>query len=357
MLAAICNAFAGEPTNANNDLRRLMNSGRAPRIDALLAQRFAGAAGDGRRSVTIEWDNVDELTPWRAALARAEGVAVPAGLTADAPAWFAMANATAPMLSPLERAPFAEAASRRGVLSSSAAIDLYAQVFAEESGTDADETAQNLRLAYVGANGAARIDALRAIWSGAQGDPYGRYVLTAYAAARVIPVPDYAADAAPLLASMLAAGLDRDAERWTDAIESGSTAWGILAVARTDDQRASNGGLDSFLDNDDSARQQRSRMLLAGLSGLDRIGSGARSNYEESLGIRLDRQTRWTQAIDAAARNGNPTLVILLAGLGMQGDSWGKMTAVHLYHIVRALGAVGLEGEARMIAAEAVARA
>jgi hypothetical protein len=33
------------------------------------------------------------------------------------------------------------------------------------------------------------------------------------------------------------------------------------------------------------------------------------------------------------------------------------MTALHLFHVVRALNAVGLDAEARMIAAEAVARA
>ena len=46
-----------------------------------------------------------------------------------------------------------------------------------------------------------------------------------------------------------------------------------------------------------------------------------------------------------------------LAGLGMQGSGWERMTPRHLYHIVRALNAVGMNAEARMIAAEAVARA
>ena len=46
----------------------------------------------------------------------------------------------------------------------------------------------------------------------------------------------------------------------------------------------------------------------------------------------------------------------LLAGLGMQGTGWDKMTSVNLYHIVSALNRVGLGAEARMIAAEAVAR-
>ncbi len=41
----------------------------------------------------------------------------------------------------------------------------------------------------------------------------------------------------------------------------------------------------------------------------------------------------------------------------MQGSGWERMTPLHLYHIVRALDAVGMNAEARMIAAEAVARA
>ena len=40
----------------------------------------------------------------------------------------------------------------------------------------------------------------------------------------------------------------------------------------------------------------------------------------------------------------------------MQGDSWQQMTPLHLYHITAALTRVGMQAEARMIAAEAVAR-
>ena len=41
----------------------------------------------------------------------------------------------------------------------------------------------------------------------------------------------------------------------------------------------------------------------------------------------------------------------------MQGSSWEQMTGRQLYHIVSALNRVGMSAEARMIAAEAVARA
>ena len=74
------------------------------------------------------------------------------------------------------------------------------------------------------------------------------------------------------------------------------------------------------------------------------------------MGIDLGRQTKWSRLIDQAADVNNRELVVLLAGLGMQGSGWDKMTSVNLYHIVLALNRVGLGAEARMIAAEAVAR-
>lgn len=356
MLAAICNAHAGEPTNAYNDLRRLMNTGRADRVDALLAQRYAGAAGDGRRSVTIEWDNVDELTPWRASLARAVGADIPTELGSSAGLWYTWSGATAPMLSPTERAPYAEEAARRGILSSQAMIDLYAMIFGDGGEGEAETTARSLRAAYVAGSGLERLEAIRSIWGDADGDRYGRHVLTAYAAARVVPSEELAGDAAPLVSSMLSAGLDRDAARWAGVVEESSPAWAILAVASIDDRTISDGEMNQFLENDDSGSRLRSRMLLAGLAGLDRLSDATRSEYEEKLGVSLDRRTRWTRAIDSAAANGNQALVVLLAGLGMQGERWDQMTSSHLFHIVRSLKSVGLEGEARMIAAEAVAR-
>ncbi len=81
---SICTAYAGDARQAERELDRALYRGLAPRIDVLLAQRFAGAAGEGRRAVTIEWDGVNELTPWRFSLARALGVELPDGLRDDA---------------------------------------------------------------------------------------------------------------------------------------------------------------------------------------------------------------------------------------------------------------------------------
>jgi hypothetical protein len=156
---------------------------------------------------------------------------------------------------------------------------------------------------------------------------------------------------------MLAAGLDRNALRWGAVVPEGGLAWALLALAQPQrDAQVGSGAVNSFVDDDDSDEQRKAKFLVAGLAGLGRIDSGATSSLSSQLGLKLDRESPWSRKIDRAAELNNPALVALLAGLGMQGSGWDKMTARHLYHIVRALDRVGLNAEARMIAAEAVAR-
>jgi hypothetical protein len=357
MVAAICSAYAGEGTNADRDLRRLTNSGRVARIDGLLAQRYAGAAGDGRRAVTIEWNDVTELTPWRFALANAVGADIPEQLSLSAGPAYALAAATAPMLTPAQRLPHADLAARRGVLSSAAVVDLYSQLYGEVDDGPAAEAVANLRGAYVGGNAAARLAAIKGLWGSAGTDPYGRWVLTAYAAARLDPGEDMAGDAGQLIASMLAAGFDRDAARWSQVVPTGSLGWALLTLGLPQERQASGGQIDDFVDEDVSTGQAKSRMLVAGLAGLGRVSPGVAADYADDLGFNLQRSSRWTQAIARAAVSRNQALVALLAGLGMQGEGWAQMTPLHLYHVVKGLNDVGLRAEARMIAAEAVARA
>jgi hypothetical protein len=157
---------------------------------------------------------------------------------------------------------------------------------------------------------------------------------------------------------MLTAGLDQNAVRWAPVVQAGSEAWGLIALAAPVKLAAVTSGiLKNYKSDDSSSQGLRSRFLLAGLMGLGRVDRATERSFAEALQLDFTRQTRWTQAIDAAAESNNPVLVALLAGFGMQGNGWDKMTALHLFHIIAALRRVGLEGEARMIAAEAVARA
>jgi hypothetical protein len=352
MSRSICNAYSGGARDAERELSRALYYGLAPRIDVLLAQRYAGAAGDARREVTIEWNQVEELTPWRFALARALGVELPGGLRDDAGERFDISDVLIPA-APLEaRVAGAPRAAARGVISSAAMVDLYSQLWAE--GT-VDGEAGSLRQAYVAPDPLARLAAMRALWG--DGGDYGRQVLTAYAAAR-LPVEESLLDEAPrLIASMLAAGLDRNAMRWGTAVREGSEGWAMLALAQPERRTPVRiGAIDTFVAADESAARRKSRFLVAGLAGLGRIEAGAANNLAGQLGVNLGRESAWSRKIDRAAELDNAALVALLAGLGMQGEGWDKMTARHLFHIVRALDRVGLNAEARMIAAEAVAR-
>lgn len=354
---SICSAFAGQGVRAGTELSRALSRGTAPAIDVLLAQRYAGAAGSGRRAVNLEWEEVNEITPWRFALATAVGAEIPETLLADPEPYYQRVSAIAPMLAPMARAEGADRAAREGILSASAMVDLYSQIYAIEGAEGpAAATAASLREAYVG-QPAARLAAIREIWGSSNSPAYGRLVLTAYAAARLRPSEDMTEAAPQLIASMLTAGLDRDAMEWAPVVEQGSPAWALLALAQPDAQDSIGGGpLDTFIDADESAGQRKSRFLVAALAALGRIDGDTAQSYSERVGIDLSRETKWMRTIERAADVDNPALVALLAGLGMQGEGWERMSARHLFHIVSALNRVGLSAEARMIAAEAVAR-
>jgi hypothetical protein len=361
VLKSICTAFSGDETAGLAQLDRQAYAGVLPKIDMLLAQKFAGTAGKAKRAVTIDWDGVKEITPFRYALALATGVVPPSPLMKDTAWTYAAITATAPMAGLKDRVAAADQAGQAGVLSSAAMVDLYSQVFEADdiTGEWADRASQ-LRDAYVADTPEARLAAMKQLWDGAP-DPlqrYSRQVLTAYSAARMPASASFAADSAPLIAAMLAAGLDANALRWQDAVKKGSEGWALLALADPKGGIAVSGSaLDDFHDDDQSEGMRKSAFLLAGLAGLGRIDGNAARDFAGKLEVDLNRPTHWTQLIDGAAKVDNQALVCLLVGLGMQGDSWGKMTPRYLYHIVSALNRVGLTAEARMIAAEAVARA
>lgn len=361
MARAICTSFAGNAQDATRDLNRILSRGEAPRIDVLLAQRYAGAAADGGRAVTIEWNGVNELNPWRYSLSVALGVEVPNGLRNGVGAWYDRADALSPALGLAARAAGADRAGGEGILSSTALVDLYSQIYADAGVTgDASQRAGRLREAYVAQSSADRVAAMRELWGDTgfrSATAYGRLVLTAYAAARIAPDEELRNDAHLLIASMLSAGLDRNALRWASVVPEGSEAWALLALAQPQrDNQVTAGAVDRYVNNDESRGQRKSQFLIAGLAGLGRMDAGAARNVASSLGADLTRESPWSRMITKAAEANNPALVALLAGLGMQGDNWDMMTARHLYLIVRSLEQVGLSAEARMIAAEAVAR-
>ncbi|MEO1730541.1 MAG: hypothetical protein AAFR64_07360 [Pseudomonadota bacterium] len=358
LIGAICNAYAGETALAGSQLDAALNEDISPAIDVLLARRFAGAAGRGQRAVSIEWDGVNTLNPWRFAMANAVGEPLPPALLEDVGPYYARTGASAAMLPLAQRAEYASRAVEEGLFSAQAMVDLYSEVYSDAAiGGLLGERARLLRTAYLAPEPSGRINAMETLWSdGSSGDAHWAQVLTAYAAARIPPAQSSAAQADGLISSMLAAGLDRDALAWKPFVEQGSLGWALITLSESDSAVVPQTGLDLFVDNDDSDEYRKSQFLIAGLAGLGRVGAADQGAFDSRLSLGLERETRWARTIARAAEVRNPALVAMLVGLGMQGDDWSQMTPLHLYHITSALVRVGLRAEARMIAAEAVSR-
>ncbi|WP_447756742.1 hypothetical protein [Sphingopyxis fribergensis] len=357
--AAICSALSGEAGPAGWAISRVRSSGKISNFDILLAERVLGATGSGRRSTTIEWENIDRLTSWRFGMATATAIPVPEALRASAPAYMKGWTVLAPMTDMANRVAAAPEAAARGVLSSEAYVSLLSAAASEEEPADALAAQTDaLRGAFRLARGVDRYAAMERLW-GTGTAPTQRYaamVATARAAAALPVNTDVGADPWQLIGSMLAGGYDENAIAWVPTVSVGSRAWAVLAVGSPRPLTGmSAGAVGQFAGDDDSADTLRSKFLLAGLAGLGRIDAGAASSAASDLEVDLGKQTRWSRAIMAAAERREPGMVALLAAAGMQGD-WSKVPPYHLYYIVRALREVGLGSEARMIAAEALVR-
>jgi hypothetical protein len=357
--SAICSGLSGEAGPAGWAIGRVRSRGKISNFDILLAERVLGATGSGRRSTTIEWDNVDRLTSWRFGMATATAIPVPEALRTASPSYMKGWTVLAPMTDMANRVAAAPEAAARGVLSSEAYVSLLSAAASEEEPAEAlAAQTDQLRGAFGAANGAERYAAMERLWGGGS-SPVQRYaaiVATARAAAALPVGTDVGGDPWQLLGSMLAGGYDDNVIAWVPTISVGSRAWGVLAVGSPRPLNGTTAGtVGQFAGDDDSPDTLRSKFLLAGLAGLGRIDTAAAASAASDLEVDLGKQTRWSRAIMAAAERREPGMVALLAAAGMQGE-WSKVPPYHLYYIVRALREVGLASEARMIAAEALVR-
>jgi hypothetical protein len=354
----MCAALEGEAARASaliDDARNRAGTG----IDLLLAEKVVGSGAQTRRGVEIEWRGVDAIDPWRFGLASATGVEIPAPLmNAAGPriqAWFARA----PMVPLEQRLAAASTAASLGILSSHALVEIHSLMLDQTDPAEAAGTVgARLRSAWIDREPERRLAAMRSLWteSDAPHERHARLILTAGAAARIPPTEAFSDDSANLIASMLTAGMDRQAARWAPLIEQSGAAgraWAMLAVAAPRPLvSVDSGRLATFAGADGGAGRLRGQLLVAALAGLGRIDADTAAG----AGFRLGQDDLWTRAIDQAARERSPGTVALLAGVGMQTASWSGVPPPYLFRIVRALRAVGMDYEARMIAAEALAR-
>lgn len=357
---AMCAGLSGEGGTASSLVSQARNGKgnerRARGIDVLLAEKVVGAGTNTRRAITIQWDDVQKLTSWRFGLAAATGVPIPMPLFGTVGPQVQAWAARAPLSEPSARIGFADRAATLGVFSNAALVDLYGSIYDAADPADRGGTVANdLRSAYSG-NAAAKLAALRALWkpSGDPFQPYARQILTARAAA-MIPTDTAvgAGDVDALVAAMMSAGLDLQAARWATVVQSGSLGWGMIAVgAPKPEISVSAGDVRGFSDGN----ELRGQFFFASLAGLGRISAGDLESLAESMAVPIGRQSSWTRALDQAVAERQQGTVVLLCAVGMQTNGWAYVPPAHLFRVVSALRRVGLEPEARMIAAEALAR-
>jgi hypothetical protein len=354
---AMCAGLAGRPNEAGQLLTQARWGTGAGDIDNLFTEKVLGTGAQGRRAVTIEWNGVDRLSAWRWGLATATGVEVPADLYRTAGTQVRYWQALAPSIDAAVRAPAAELAAAAGVFSSAGLVDLYSEVDQGGEATGAVAgVARDLRTAYAAGDVQDRVGAMRRLWDAAETPRtrYARLILTARAASW-IPATRDLEGADDLIASMLSAGYDDAAMQWRSVVAPGSRGWGLLALAEpSETARASYADFDGFAE---AQGRRRAQLLLAGLAGLGRLESGDAQRGAAALDVQIGGVNAWTQAIDAAGQRGDAATVALLAGVGMQSSSWGRITPEALFHIVAAMRAAGMNDYARMIAVEAITRA
>jgi hypothetical protein len=357
---AVCAGLAGEPAVSGAIIERVRQARAADPIDVLLAEKVVGATATGRRAVKIEWERVERLTSWRFGMATATGLAVPDRLYDRLGPHVRAWQARAPMLPLGERLAAGRTAAALGVFSAANLVDMQS-AFADE--TDPAEIAGTdaalLRTCYAGDDDDARVAAMRELWERgkAERDRYAYAIMTSRAAARIAPSADFDDEAAGLIGAMLSAGLDRQAARWAGVVNGmgaadGDAAWAMLAVGAPG--RAVDTGEGRVSDFVDRADAHKARLLVAALAGLGRLPVNQANGLIEPFS--LTAQDKWTRLIDEVAARGQRGTVALLVAAAMQTPDWRGVPSRHFYHMIRALRRVGLEAEARMIAAEAMTR-
>lgn len=366
LMDAMCAGMEGDDITSSSIFDRLRDREAVTPFDIALAERLATAVNGGGRAANVEWQDVDRLTVYRFGLAAAGGVMPPPELLARANpqvrAWL-FRIPSAPVERRLAMLP---TAGMLGVASAAEMVKAHAAAWDSLDPSEAEASpAGRLRAAFVARRPADKLAAMRTLWSRGS-DPGARYaaaVLTAPAAARLRPDSDLAEASPALVASMLAAGYERQAARWWPVADAAggktrAAVWAMLAAADSTgripiDGSAFDAWYAAETDSGGEGRaQRRGQLFAAALAGLGRGGDWL--DRAEDLGSeRLDNL--WTRRIEAAAAQGRIGEVALLAAIGLQ-TNWNGVPPQHLAHIVNAYRRAGRTGEARMLAAEALAR-
>jgi len=206
---------------------------------------------------------------------------------------------------------------------------------------------------------------LQALWGEEGPGRYPAYVLTAEAAMR-LPVDKRFAKSAPeLMMAALAGGRADLAARWWPLAsaaggETATRAWPLAVLSGAPGIEVTPETFAEWLDDERARVGQeradiRGRLLLAALSALSPGEAAGWRAQAAEIGI-APVSNRWTARIEAAAASGRRGEVALLAATGLQTKGWTSVPPEYLRYVLAAYSRVGLQTEARLLAAEAMSR-
>ena len=357
----MCAAIAGDDIGGASAFDAIRDGELADPFDIQLGERIATVSLGNGRAANVDWDSVTAITPYRFGVAAAAGVPVPLARLQQLAVATGGTSWGWVLRNPAETAEGRAAALRpAAMLGIASAEDMVGAVSAasadlDRAGLDA-APAGRLRDAYAAATTVERVAAMRTIWTDAGDERYAALIETGIAAARLPVDRAVAADAADLIAAMLAAGIEDRAARWWPVVANGDdaasrSAWALLVVG-------ANGGValspDRFRAWAKDVPPHRAALLLAALDGFGAARGAGWDGVRRDAGL-VPVANSWTRAIDAAGAARRTGEVAVLTATGLQ-TKWRTVPPVHLSHIVAAWVAAGRGHEARMIAAEAVTR-
>lgn len=358
LLSAICSALQGDDGGAALGLDIAQQGGKVNKFDLFVAEQAVTAVAGGGRSGQVAWPEHGRFTSYRIGATYASGQSFPESALLKAPAAVQAWLARSAFVDPETRYKLGWTAAALGTLSSDEFISGWS---ARGSGLEPRVLAYRpeglLQKATLAPTTGQRYAAMRQLWAMGKSER-GRmamWLITSDAAARFPLIASQSAIAPDLLRSMLMGGRLKEAARWAPVLQSVggdalTTSWPLIFLADPRALQPNDTLVEGWLNaQSGDGDKRRKQMLVASLEAFGRLGDASISRSSKPDDV---EGVVFAKLIDAVRRHARGEVVVL--GALAMGHSWSAVTPGILRAVLSAYRAVGLERDARLIAAEAI---
>ncbi len=361
LLSAICSALQGDDSGAALGLDIAQQGGKVNKYDLSIAQQAVTAVAGGGRAGLAPWPVGGLFTSYRVGATYASGQSFPDSALVHAPLAVQSWLARSAFVDVETRYKLSWTAAALGTMSADEFISGWA---ARGAGLEPRVLAYRpeglLQKAASAPTTGARYAAMRQLWALGRNERsrLAMWLITSDAAARFPLLASQSAVAPDLLRSMLMGGRLKEAKRWAPFLlanggDALNKAWPLLYFADPAALHPTPKLIEAWLSgqNGDSATR-RKQILVASLDGLAPALLADTSISRSSKPDDVSSGSLFIKLADAARRHAKGE-VMLLGSLAM-GHSWADVSTGALKAVLSAYHAVGLDSDARLIAAEAI---